>query len=51
MGYTYNIDNGHFVMEKPENHDFLFWNAIPVLGMVDSATGVVTWYQDEDFGG
>ena len=45
MGYTYEVETGHFVMEKPEEHDFLFWNRVPVVGTVDSGTGVIAWNQ------
>lgn len=43
MGYTYDVENEQFVMEKPEEHDFLFWTRVPVVGTVDSGSGVVSW--------
>ena len=46
MGYSYDIESGQFVMEKPEEHDFLFWNPIPVEGTVDSETGTVAWNEN-----
>lgn len=42
MGYTYDVETSHFEMGNPEEHDFLFWN-IPVVGTVDSESGLVKW--------
>ena len=41
MGYSYDIESGRFMMEKPEEHDFLFWNPIPIVGKVDSKSGMI----------